>query len=56
MIERFLQVATYYSMEAPKNLATFIKNAYLSVSAVIFCEQFLAYIVHIGRSAFLSNP
>ena len=32
------------------------KNAYLSVSAVVFCIQFLAHTVHIDRSAFLSNP
>ena len=29
------------------------KNAYLSVSAVMFCKQFLAYTVHIDRSAFI---
>ena len=27
----------------------------LSVSVVLFCKQFLAYIVHIDESAFLSN-
>ena len=32
------------------------KNAYFSVSAVVFCKQFLAYTVHIDVSAFLSNP
>ena len=31
-------------------------NAYLSVSAVMFGKQFLAYEVHIDRSAFLCNP
>ena len=34
----------------------FKKNAYLSVSAVMFCKQFLACAVHIDRSAFLCNP
>ena len=32
------------------------KNAYLSVSAVMFYNQFLAYTVYIDRSAFLYNP
>ena len=26
------------------------------VSAVMFCKQFLAYVVHIDRTAFLYNP
>ena len=34
----------------------FKKNAYLSVSAVMFCKQFLAYAVDIDGSAFLCNP
>ena len=34
----------------------FLKYAYLSVYAVMFCEQFLAYTVHIDRSAFSCNP
>ena len=34
----------------------FQKNAFPSVSAVMFCGQFLAYTVHIDRSAFLCNP
>ena len=36
----------------------FIKknNSYLSVSAVVFCKQFLVYAVHIDGSAFLCNP
>ena len=34
----------------------FKKIAYLSVSAVVFREQFLAYAVRIGRSAFLCKP
>ena len=33
-----------------------LKNAYLSISAVMFCKQFLAYTVHIGWSAFLCDP
>ena len=37
----------------PKNV---FFNAYLSVSAVMFCKQFLAYPVHIDRSAFSCNP
>ena len=32
------------------------KNVYLSVSAVMFCKQFLAYTLHIDESAFLGNP
>ena len=28
----------------------------LSVSAVVFCKQFLAYTVDVDESAFLSNP
>ena len=31
----------------PKKLIFFKKNAYLSVSAVMFCKQFLAYTVRI---------
>ena len=33
-----------------------LKNAYLSVFAIMFCKQVLAYAVHIDRSAFLCNP
>ena len=33
-----------------------LKNANLSVSAVMFCKQFLAYAVHIDGSAFLCYP
>ena len=29
---------------------------YLSVSAVMFCKQFLVYTMHIDRSGFLCNP
>ena len=32
------------------------KNVYLSVSAVMFSEQFLAYAVHIDKSAFSCYP
>ena len=32
------------------------KHAFLSVSAVMFCNQFLAYLVLIDGSAFLFNP
>ena len=38
-----------------KNWFSFSKNAFLSVSAVLFCKQFLAYTVHIDRSAFLCD-
>ena len=31
-------------------------NAYLSVPAVMFCKQFLSYVVYIDWSAFLCNP
>ena len=33
-----------------------LRNSYLSVSAVVFCKQFLTYAVHIDESAFLCNP
>ena len=38
------------------NMIFLRKNAYLSVSAVMFCKQFLAYAVRMGWSAFLCNP
>ena len=33
-----------------------LKNAYLNVSAVMFCKQFLSYTVHIDGSSFLCYP
>ena len=39
-----------------KKLFSYKKNAYLSVSAVMFCKQILAYNVYIDGSAFLYNP
>ena len=42
--------STYYSMEAQK------KDIFFSVSAVMFCRQYLAYAEHIDMSAFLFNP
>ena len=44
----------YYSTETPKKM--FFLNAHLTVYAVMFCKQFLAYTVHIDMSAFLYNP
>ena len=32
-------------METHKKIIFFLKNAYLSVSVVMFCKQFLAYTV-----------
>ena len=43
-------------METQKIDILYRKNAYLSVSAVMFYKQFLAYTVHIDGSAFLYNP
>ena len=42
-------------MGSKKKSIVFFLNAYLSVSAVMFCKQFSAYAVHIDRSAFLWN-
>ena len=46
-------------METQKMISYVLKKClatYLSVSAVMFCKQFLAYAVHIDGSAFLCNP
>ena len=44
-MERFSQVlATAWEQN------NIFLNAYLSVSAVVFCKQFLAYAVHIDES------
>ena len=40
----------------PKKLIVIFLNDYLSVSAVMFCKEFLAYAEHIDKSAFLCNP
>ena len=49
------EVFTSTTAWKPKKL-DFIKiNACLSVSAVMFCKQFLAYTVHIDASAFLCH-
>ena len=45
--------STYYNMKTKKKK---FLNAYLSVSAVMFCKQFLTYTVHIDESAILCNP
>ena len=39
-------------MKAQKIDCLFRKNAHISVSAVMFCKQFLAYTVNIDRSTF----
>ena len=41
--------------ENSKNDFFFFNNAYFSVTSLIFCKQFLFYIVHIDRFAFLGN-
>ena len=51
-LERFSRVIQHGN---PKKYIYFF-NAYLSVSAVMFCKQFLAYAVHIDRFVFLCNP
>ena len=44
----------YYSLGTKKN--SFLKNAYLSITAVMYYKSFLAYDVLIDGSASLSYP
>ena len=49
------EISTSTTAWTPKKLIVFF-NAYLSVSAVMFCKQLLAYAVHIDRFGLLCNP
>ena len=53
MVQQWKGRHKYYTMETQKKIEFLFKNAYFCVSAVMFCKQFLAYLVHIDRSAFL---
>ena len=52
VIDFYLKKNLIFSQKIDLNL----KNANLSVSAVMFCKQFLAYAVYIDGSAFLCYP
>ena len=57
MIEEVFTSSYTTAWEPEKWLLIVLKYilSYLSVSAVMFCEQFLAFAVHIDRSDFLCN-
>ena len=52
----YINGKVFTSTTAWKTKRMIFLNAYLSVFAVVFCKQFLAYTVHTDWSAFSCNP